>query len=284
MSGERDRDGEPASSGEPDGWTEGDIDAAFAEIVARYGGTAPDIGPWPAAEDLDEPAPDAERRPREGRSTSAGPSSGGTSSAGPTSGGTPPGGTPPGGTTSGGTPLGGTPPERSGRPGPSARGTPPAPTDLPATARPSRTQDADGDRDTGEAPSDGSADQTGARPRQRHREPDAPDAPDATAAEPGRLPTGDDPPRHLPDEVQADDDPFVPPEPLPIAPGDFVTSLAWVCVLGGPLVLLVAALAWRSIPGELILAAVMAFIGGFVTLVARLPGERPDDPDDGAVV
>lgn len=259
MSGGPDRDGDPASSGEPNGWTEGDIDAAFAEIVARYGRTAPDIGPWPAAEDLDEPAPDAEKHLREGRSASSGPASGSAS------------------------------PEWPGRPGPaSSRGAAPVPptdlpptddlpatdlpaTDLPPAARPGTEGGADAgrDADAGAAPSDGSADLSSARAR--HREPDPASAQPPTV---GRQP----------DEVEADDDRFVPPEPLPITPGDFGTSLAWVCVLGGPLVLIVAALAWRSIPGEVILAAVVAFIGGFVTLVARLPGERPDDPDDGAVV
>ena len=269
MSGERDRDGEPASSGEPDGWTEGDIDAAFAEIVARYGRTAPDVGPWPAAEDLDDPAPDAEKRLREGRSASAGPASGGAS------------------------------PERPGRSGPtSSRGTastppttpptdqPPTdqpPSDLPPTARPGTEGGADAGRGAAAAPSDESADPSSGA-RARHREPDGQDEPDPTSAEPVRPPTADHPVRYLPDEVQVDDDRFVPPEPLPIAPGDFVTSLAWVAVLGGPLVLIIAALAWRGIPGELVLAAVVAFIGGFVTLVARLPRERPDDPDDGAVV
>jgi Flp pilus assembly protein TadB len=66
--------------------------------------------------------------------------------------------------------------------------------------------------------------------------------------------------------------------------GDFLTTLAWVGVFGGPLLLLVAAVAWHGMPAELILAGVAAFIGGFVLLVARMPSEHPDDPDDGAVV
>ncbi|HET9657833.1 MAG TPA: hypothetical protein VFP72_20945, partial [Kineosporiaceae bacterium] len=81
-----------------------------------------------------------------------------------------------------------------------------------------------------------------------------------------------------------DEDGYVPPEPPPIGRGDFITTFAWVCVLGGPSFLLVAAVVWRDLPGWLLLAALAAFVGGFVLLVARLPGEPPDDPDDGAVV
>jgi hypothetical protein len=81
-----------------------------------------------------------------------------------------------------------------------------------------------------------------------------------------------------------DDDGFVPPVPPPLPRGDFLTTFAWVCVLGGPLFLLFAAFAWRDVPGLLVLTGVAAFVGGFAALAARLPGEPPDDPDDGAVV
>jgi hypothetical protein len=33
-----------------------------------------------------------------------------------------------------------------------------------------------------------------------------------------------------------------------------------------------------------VLVALSAFVGGFITLVARLPRDRDDGPDDGAVV
>ena len=63
-----------------------------------------------------------------------------------------------------------------------------------------------------------------------------------------------------------------------------VSRLAWSAVIGGPLFLLLAALAWRNLPSSLLLLALAAFVGGFITLVARMPQEPPDDPDDGAVV
>lgn len=88
----------------------------------------------------------------------------------------------------------------------------------------------------------------------------------------------------------ADDDPllaaldehFVPPEPPPLGGGDPLTTLAWLGALGGPVFLLVAALAWRTAPSLLIGAAVLAFVAGFVTLVVRMPDR--DEDDDGAEV
>jgi hypothetical protein len=86
------------------------------------------------------------------------------------------------------------------------------------------------------------------------------------------------------DDDDQDDDGFVPPVPPPLPRGDFLTTFAWACVIGGPLFLLFAAFAWRDAPGLLVLTGVAAFVGGFVALAGRLPGEPPDDPDDGAVV
>jgi hypothetical protein len=55
-------------------------------------------------------------------------------------------------------------------------------------------------------------------------------------------------------------------------------------VLGGPAVLFTAVLLGWQLADWMMLAASLAFLGGFVALVARL-GDRPDDEDnDGAVV
>jgi hypothetical protein len=77
---------------------------------------------------------------------------------------------------------------------------------------------------------------------------------------------------------------YVPPEPPPIPRGDLMSRLLWIGVIGGPLFLLIAAIAWRDAPRMLILAAVAAFVAGFVLLVMRMPHDREDDDDDGAVV
>jgi len=85
------------------------------------------------------------------------------------------------------------------------------------------------------------------------------------------------------DEPQ-DGERYVPPEPPPLPRGDLVSRLAWAGVLGGPLLLLLATLAWPSMPQWMLLGSLAAFVGGFVTLVSRMPARPPDDPDDGAVV
>ena len=74
------------------------------------------------------------------------------------------------------------------------------------------------------------------------------------------------------------------PEAPPITSTDLSSRLAWLGVLGGPLVLLVAALTWSRLPTLMVIGALVAFVGGFVTLVMRLPRDRDGGPDDGAVV
>ena len=108
----------------------------------------------------------------------------------------------------------------------------------------------------------------------RHRLPDG-------SGVPGAYDIG---PAPDPDEPDDPDDRFVPPEPPPITSTDLPSRLAWLGVIGGPLFLLVAALVWRALPTLVVIGALSAFIGGFVTLVARLPRDRGDGSDDGAVV
>jgi hypothetical protein len=89
-----------------------------------------------------------------------------------------------------------------------------------------------------------------------------------------------------PDQVadEDEDDRYRPPPPDPLPPLDPVTKGAWAGVLGGPGYLLVARLADWQIPNWAALAAIIAFVAGFATLVVRM-GDRPrDDDDDGAVV
>lgn len=86
------------------------------------------------------------------------------------------------------------------------------------------------------------------------------------------------PPRADPDEH------FVPPPPPPLPRGDRISRIAWAGVLGAPVFLVLAvALGWR-LPSWVTGLAVGALVGGFATLVARMRGRDPSDPDDGAVV
>ncbi|MFP5346036.1 MAG: hypothetical protein ACLGIA_03280 [Actinomycetes bacterium] len=103
-----------------------------------------------------------------------------------------------------------------------------------------------------------------------------------------RSHVGGDPVRDAADrdaEIDAmlDEEGYEPPEPPPLPRGDVVSRFAWSGVLGAPLFFLLAALFWHSAPTWLVVGAVAAFVGGFVTLVVRMPDSRDDD-DDGAVV
>ena len=84
----------------------------------------------------------------------------------------------------------------------------------------------------------------------------------------------------------ADDphDHYIPPPPPPLPEGDNITKAAWVGVLGGPLWLILATLLGWGPGGITGLIAVLAFVAGFITLVARMGDDRSDDEDDGAVV
>jgi len=144
----------------------------------------------------------------------------------------------------------------------------PAAEDVPADARPSDT----GDEDSTAFPDPARLRPTTRTPR--HRLPEGtPDPADGGTGHPARSVPGDD-----------DEEGFVPPEPPPITSTDLASRLAWLGVLGGPLVLLLAALTWSRLPTLVVILTLAAFVGGFITLVARLPRDRDDGPDDGAVV
>ncbi|MET9466235.1 hypothetical protein ABZY44_15820 [Streptomyces sp. NPDC006544] len=78
---------------------------------------------------------------------------------------------------------------------------------------------------------------------------------------------------------------FVPPEPeLPEA--DATSKFAWLAVVGGPVLLLLAVLLQWEMTWWLTTLGVGGFLGGFATLVARMSAgdEDDDDPGRGAVV
>ncbi|MFH8975727.1 hypothetical protein [Streptomyces sp. NPDC017890] len=93
-------------------------------------------------------------------------------------------------------------------------------------------------------------------------------------------------------EPSDDDDPddgeghFVPPEPPPLPEGDTTAKFAWLGVLGGPVLLLLAVLLGWDMSWWLATASVGGFLGGFATLVMRMRtgDEDDDDPGRGAVV
>lgn len=90
-------------------------------------------------------------------------------------------------------------------------------------------------------------------------------------------------------EREARDDPddhFRPPPPPPLPQPDRITRAAWAALLGGPLFLILATVFDLDISGWPALLGLGGFVGGFVTLVARMQDRPPTDlgGDDGAVV
>jgi hypothetical protein len=86
--------------------------------------------------------------------------------------------------------------------------------------------------------------------------------------------------------AQGTDERYVPPLVPPQPKLDSVARGAWTALFGGPGYLFIATTLQWQVPGWAELAAIMAFIIGFVVLVSRL-GDGPsrrDGPDQGAVV
>ncbi|GHH34643.1 hypothetical protein [Streptomyces candidus] len=85
---------------------------------------------------------------------------------------------------------------------------------------------------------------------------------------------------------ESDEGHFVPPDPdLPEA--DVTSRFAWLAVIGGPLLLLVAVLFSWDMTWWLQVLGIGGFLGGFATLVARMShgsDEEDEDPGRGAVV
>jgi hypothetical protein len=80
------------------------------------------------------------------------------------------------------------------------------------------------------------------------------------------------------DDFDEDDEGhFVPPEPPPLPTADVTAKFAWLAVVGGPVLLLLAVLFGWEMTWWLTLLGIGGFLGGFATLVVRM---KPDDQDD----
>ncbi|MER6912983.1 hypothetical protein ABT354_15045 [Streptomyces sp. NPDC000594] len=90
------------------------------------------------------------------------------------------------------------------------------------------------------------------------------------------------------DDLDASDEGhFVPPEPPPLPEADTTAKFAWLGVIGGPVLMLLAVLFRWDMTWWLTTLCVGGFLGGFLTLVARMSSgddEENDDPGRGAVV
>ncbi|MDO0932488.1 hypothetical protein QQY66_12565 [Streptomyces sp. DG2A-72] len=88
------------------------------------------------------------------------------------------------------------------------------------------------------------------------------------------------------DFAEDDEGHFVPPEPPPLPAADATAKFAWLGVIGGPLLLLLAVLLSWEMTWWLTTLGIGGFVGGFATLVMRMrtDDEDDDDPGRGAVV
>ncbi|MER7185025.1 hypothetical protein ABT404_37115 [Streptomyces hyaluromycini] len=84
------------------------------------------------------------------------------------------------------------------------------------------------------------------------------------------------------DDFDEDDDGhFVPPEPPPLPETDTTAKFAWLGVVGGPVLLLLAVLLGWDMTWWLATLGIGGFLGGFVTLVTRMKTDDDEDGDPG---
>jgi len=85
---------------------------------------------------------------------------------------------------------------------------------------------------------------------------------------------------------EGDEGHFVPPEPPPLPGADTTAKFAWLGVVGGPILLLLAVVFGWDMTWWLATLGIGGFVGGFTALVVRMrtDDEEDDDPGRGAVV
>ncbi|WP_030731205.1 hypothetical protein [Streptomyces sp. NRRL S-237] len=82
------------------------------------------------------------------------------------------------------------------------------------------------------------------------------------------------------DLTPAEEGHFVPPEPE-LPPADTTSKFAWLAVVGGPVLLLLAVLLQWEMTWWLTTLGIGGFLGGFATLIARMQHDEDDDDDPG---
>ncbi|MFJ7751266.1 hypothetical protein ACIQXM_15080 [Arthrobacter sp. NPDC097144] len=91
-------------------------------------------------------------------------------------------------------------------------------------------------------------------------------------AAPPRGPRDYDEPQELESEGE-----FVPPDPPPFSTGEPLVLLAWLGAVGGPILLLLFAMFWRSAPLAVFAGVVAVFVASAGYLLFRLPSHHDDD-------
>jgi len=104
----------------------------------------------------------------------------------------------------------------------------------------------------------------------------------SVAFAPGVGPRDYTAPEPTEDDFDEDDEGhFVPPEPPPLPAADTTAKFAWLGVLGGPLLLLLAVLLRWDMTWWLATIGIGGFLGGFTTLVTRMRTDEDEDEDPG---
>lgn len=81
-----------------------------------------------------------------------------------------------------------------------------------------------------------------------------------------------------------DDEPFIPPDPGPVTGSDPFLTMGWTLLVGGLLVILASLIFWPSAPRPFHLGCTISVLIGAAILVWRMPREKEEDDDFGAVV
>jgi hypothetical protein len=121
-------------------------------------------------------------------------------------------------------------------------------------------------------------------PERRRRTDEAADPLPGRTIRPAR--SADDPRSWLPDPVLEEaENHFEPPDPGPVLGGDPLLTMAWVVVVGVPVLLIVVVVLGRDVPGVLLAAAGALLAAAVGLLLWRMPhGDDDDRTGPGAVV
>ncbi|MFV0425749.1 MAG: hypothetical protein ACK5KU_01790 [Beutenbergiaceae bacterium] len=80
------------------------------------------------------------------------------------------------------------------------------------------------------------------------------------------------------------DEGFVPAEPEPLSGIDPLQFASWAGAVGGPVAMVLLMVLWPGTPMFVWLTALAATLTGWGVIIWRLPRERADPDDDGAVL
>lgn len=125
-------------------------------------------------------------------------------------------------------------------------------------------------------------DEAAAGPQAAQEKPPARPLGSSVSFAPGVGPRDYTAPEASEDDFDEDDEGhFVPPEPPPLPTADTTARFAWLGVVGGPVLLLIAVLLGWDMTWWLATLGIGGFLGGFVTLVTRMKTDDDEDGDPG---